>query len=382
MSVHEESIEWPHFEQYSDTPMFNTKAVVQQTGIPAPTLRAWERRYSLLAPERADNAYRLYSQRDIALVRWLKERIDAGMSISQAIALYRHMGEERGRGTIQSEEPVSQGITPTVEHPPAFQVAITPPLPQSETLPVEDNEPHPLTFWPHLGEQPELMGYPAAHNMRLAREQLIDAFRNLDEPMAHMIMGSILSIYPVEKVCTQLIAPTLWQVGQLWADNHLLVPEEHFASNFFRALLTNLFHVTPGPINGPHALVCCAPGEPHELSALMLALFLRRRGLRVAYLGQSIETAGLIRTIKKIMPSLVCVSLTMPAYLPALITLGRQVQMMVPPRPIFAFGGQVFMQEQYTSIIQQIPGTYLDSDLCEAADKLHSMVLARAENKN
>ena len=60
MTIYEGPIEWLDLEMFSATPVFNTKAVVQQTGIAAPTLRAWERRYDLLSPERANNDYRLY----------------------------------------------------------------------------------------------------------------------------------------------------------------------------------------------------------------------------------------------------------------------------------------------------------------------------------
>jgi methanogenic corrinoid protein MtbC1 len=200
--------------------------------------------------------------------------------------------------------------------------------------------------------------------------------------MAHMIMGTMLSIYPVEQICTALIAPTMFQVGQLWAEKRLSVSEEHFASNFFRALLTNLFHVTPGPLSGPYALVCCAPGEAHEMGALMLALFLRRRGVRVVYLGQSIETAGLLRTIRQRMPALVCVSLTMPAYFPAFISLSRQIQAMPQPRPIFAFGGLFFSQSLYTDMGVQIPGICMNGDLGAHADHLRALLLERSENKN
>ena len=93
--MRDERIAFPELERYSDYPLYNTKAVVQQTGIPAPTLRAWERRYTFLLPGRADNSYRRYSERDIVVIRWLKERVDSGMSISQAIALFRHLDEER-----------------------------------------------------------------------------------------------------------------------------------------------------------------------------------------------------------------------------------------------------------------------------------------------
>ena len=117
MTVREERIAFPELKRYSDFPLYNTKAVVQQTGIPAPTLRAWERRYTFLLPGRADNSYRRYSERDIVVIRWLKERVDSGMSISQAIALFRHLDEERSGSSLQQEDFLKEGETT------AFQVA-------------------------------------------------------------------------------------------------------------------------------------------------------------------------------------------------------------------------------------------------------------------
>src|SRR2546421_11684100 len=82
--------EWLDMEHYSDTQLFNTKALVQQTRVAAVTLHAWERRYAILSPRRANNDYRLYSERDIMTIRWLKERIDEGMTISKEIATFGH----------------------------------------------------------------------------------------------------------------------------------------------------------------------------------------------------------------------------------------------------------------------------------------------------
>ncbi len=384
MTVHEGSIEWPDLEYYSDTPMFNTKAVVQQTGIAAPTLRAWERRYDLLSPERADNDYRLYSERDIILIRWLKERVDAGMSISQAIALFRHLREEHEQ--LPNLTLSQQASSESADTPPIFQVVTSQLLPgqpaqdQDRYLGKEGQELPPIHNWPQLSTPHLEHSYLPTHNMRLVRNHLIEAFRHLDEQTATMMMGSMLAIYPVEQVCAELITPTMWQIGQLWAEGQITVSIEHFASNFFRALLTNLFHVTPGSRKGPLTIVCCAPGEPHELAALMLALFLRRHDTHVAYLGQSIEIAGLIHTIGKLSPALVCISLTMPMYLPALVNLGQQLQKIPLPRPIFAFGGQVFIH--YSHIIPQIPGIYLSGDMKVVVEQLHRMLLERTENKN
>ena len=76
------------FRQEPDSqPIYNIKAVVEATGLPAATLRAWERRYGALMPSRTESGYRLYSESDIATLRWLKARIGEGLSISQALTL-------------------------------------------------------------------------------------------------------------------------------------------------------------------------------------------------------------------------------------------------------------------------------------------------------
>ena len=49
-----------------------------------------------------------------------------------------------------------------------------------------------------------------------------------------------------------------------------------------RAQLEGLFRCAPAVDGGPYLLVGCAPGNLHELGPLMLALFLRRLGVRVA----------------------------------------------------------------------------------------------------
>jgi len=363
MNVREGYGEWPDLVSYSDIPMFNTKAVVQQTGVPAPTLRAWERRYTLLSPERAaNNDYRLYSERDIIVIRWLKEHVDAGMSISQAIALFRHTNEEYTQ--MQEEQKASTAYSP------AFYVALpespVPLHPTQEIRPERDVEPPP--DHKHV-----------VNNMQIVREHVLNAFKVLDETSAGIGMASMFAIYTVEQVCSELIVPTLWQIGQLWEEGKITVSVEHFASAYFRGLLTNLFHVSPYIGEGPLVLVCCAPGEQHEIAPLMLALFLRRARIRVAYLGQSIESAGLLQTIQQLAPAMICISLTMSAYLASLIDLGQQIEALPEPHPIIAFGGQVFIH--YKHLIPQVPGTYVNGDLQASVAQIERIISQRAEKR-
>src|SRR5215207_1482761 len=81
----------PPLAQYSIVPIFNTKAVVRETGVPADTFRAWERRYGVPHPQRTHGGHRLYSERDIAIIRWLRERTEEGMNISHAVMLLTNL---------------------------------------------------------------------------------------------------------------------------------------------------------------------------------------------------------------------------------------------------------------------------------------------------
>jgi MerR family transcriptional regulator, light-induced transcriptional regulator len=59
----------------------------RRTGVSEPTLRAWERRYGLLRPERSGGGYRLYSDEDAARVRAMQEHLDRGVAASEAAGL-------------------------------------------------------------------------------------------------------------------------------------------------------------------------------------------------------------------------------------------------------------------------------------------------------
>jgi methanogenic corrinoid protein MtbC1 len=186
-------------------------------------------------------------------------------------------------------------------------------------------------------------------------------------------MASMLAIYSVEQVCAKLITPTLWDIGLLWEQGIISVSIEHFASAFFRGILTNLFHVTPDAGTGPLVIACCAPGEAHELAPLMLALLLRRAGMHVVFLGQSIEIAGLLDTISEMNTTLLCVSLTLPNYLDALIDLAQSIRNLPQTRPLFAFGGRAF--EERKELIAQVPGVYLDGDITSIVAQLQHLVI-------
>lgn len=65
------------------------KEFAARTAVPEATLRAWERRYSLLSPERSSGGYRLYSEADERRVLAMQAHMQRGLAAGEAAALAR-----------------------------------------------------------------------------------------------------------------------------------------------------------------------------------------------------------------------------------------------------------------------------------------------------
>lgn len=66
---------------------YRIAAVSKLTGMPVPTIRMWERRYSVVNPARSAANGRLYSRADIERLALLKTAVDAGHAIGTIAAL-------------------------------------------------------------------------------------------------------------------------------------------------------------------------------------------------------------------------------------------------------------------------------------------------------
>ncbi len=257
---------------YDDTPMYNTRAIVRMTQVKAPRLRAWERRYAVLTPHRRDdNAYRLYSERDIAIVRWLRDQIEAGMTVSQAIVMLRSGKEES-----------------------VARVMPAPTAPQNLALGAMAHE-------------------------------LFQAALRLDEDMVLRILRESLAVAPIETVTPEIIIPALRMLGDAWVGQQDVIMQEHFLSAIIHAQIDAIWHATSNPPDGPLALVGCVEGELHDLGSLILALFLRRAGVRVSYFGANIDTPSLVRLVKVLRPAAICLSVTLPEHIPNAISAFQQI---------------------------------------------------------
>lgn len=299
-------------------PTFNLKAVLQETGLKPDTLRAWERRYGLPQPERSAGGHRLYSQRDIETIKWLVARQQEGLSISRAVELWRSLDAD-GQDPLQMAEFAT---------PEAAPVVIS--LLEGEAL-------------------------------ADLRQTWISACLAYDERKAEQVLTQSFALYPVEVVCLELLQKGIAEVGEGWYRGEVSVQQEHFASELAMRRLEALLAATPPPTRPERILIACPPQEEHTFSPLFLALFLRRRGWDVLYLGANVPVARLDAAISTTSPQLVI----LPAQqLHTAASLLEMAHLLHEKRIPSAYGGLIF--NIVPALRARIPGHFLGERLEEA----------------
>jgi len=225
----------------------------RRLGISHHLLRAWERRYGLLRPQRSAGGFRLYSAADLRRVRRMQEHLAQGLSAAEAAGAA--IAEERS-------------------------------------------------------------GLPAAASAAAGRvgpadavEALTTALEDYDEPAAQMALDRLFTTWTVEAVIRDVLMPYLADLGRRWRAGALSVAQEHFASNLVRERLAGLGRGW-GRGHGPLALLACAPGERHDIGLIAFGVVLHRHGWRIAYLGADTPLRDLVRAATSIRPDIVVVAAT------------------------------------------------------------------------
>jgi len=306
-----------------DEPKYPVKRVSDLTGLNPVTLRAWERRYGILKPERDDNQYRLYSDRDLAILRWLIHKRSSGVSISTAAANLHDM--------------IAQDSWPEVI---PFGIAQTKTV---STVPVQ----------------------------RYA-DDLFSFLKKHEEVEAARLFEDLISKFDLETLVEKVITPTLVTIGQAWVQGDLMISTEHFATAFLLSRLNNLYISLPIVNKGPKILIWGAPTEEHEMGALMMAALLRNRGYRVEFLGANLHLDDLTDYSQQIKPALVV--LTASTNRAGMELLRAQAKLnTISPAPKFCYAGFAFDFDP--ELVKRIPGIYLGSSMVKALDHIKSLFL-------
>jgi DNA-binding transcriptional MerR regulator/methylmalonyl-CoA mutase cobalamin-binding subunit len=224
--------------------MYTIKQASRLTGIPESSLRAWERRYGVVVPQRNESGYRVYDQTALAALSTMRRLVDEGWSPAEAA------------------EAVRMGAAPDV-----VSTAVG-----GETSDGADG-----------AHRPDA----ATHMQRfLASAARLDTAGIEESLDAGFALGSF------EHVVDSWLFPTLAALGEGWARGEIDVAGEHAASHAVHRRLSAAFDAAGSRSRGPAVVVGLPSGSHHDLGALAFATAIRRRGLDVLYLGANVPVSS------------------------------------------------------------------------------------------
>ncbi len=216
--------------------MYTIGQAAIRAGVSVPLLRAWERRYGIVRPERTASGYRLYDEASIERLRAMRELVDGGWSPAQAARQIEVEGVPPATAALGDS--ASTGASPT-----------------------------------------PVGGLSAA---------FVDAAAELDEPRVESILDEIFATGSFERVVDDRLMPALRALGVAWSTGQVSVAAEHAASHAVLRRLSAAFQGTGTGAMGRPVLVGLPPGCRHELGALAFATAVRRRGIGAVYLGPDV----------------------------------------------------------------------------------------------
>lgn len=236
-------------------PLYRIGMVARKTGVSTHTLRAWERRYGSISPDRSAGGGRLYSERDIARLRLLKQLTEQGHAIGAIAALPLEGLSE----LVASERAESSSASGTLSH-------------------------------------------------ALFEERFLHAISEFDVATASRVLSQAALLVPPRELVSEVLAPIFHEIGARWESGAMTVAHEHAASALLRSELGTLLRSLGNQETKRVALATTLSGEQHEFGSLLAALFAAAHGWRVVYLGANLPSADIVSAAKKARAKLVLVS--------------------------------------------------------------------------
>ena len=301
------------------SPTYNLGAIIQETGLNADTLRAWERRYNLPQPARSEGGQRLYSPRDLATLKWLIARQEEGLRISQAAKFWHNQ--------------IANGIDPLQEK-------------------TQHTAPEPTSI---------IKG----KNIESIKSHWVSACMNFNEVMAEQILSEAFSQYPPETVCFEVLLAGLSEIGNAWYQGEASVQQEHFASALIARRLNSLIAGAPPPSLSERIVVATPPNEEHTLSTLLITYLMRRRGWNVIYLGPNVPLENFRNTIEFLQPDLILLTAQQLHTAASLLDLAEALDEL---KIKLVYGGLIFNNN--ARIKEYFPGIFLGKMLENAVSNI------------
>lgn len=218
---------------------YNIKAVSNIIGVQPSTLRAWERRYQIIAPKRNQAGHRLYTEEHIRILKWLMEKVSSGMMIGQAVQL---LEGNRLQSNAQKEI--------------------------------------------HYDKEVVLV------------DDLLQALLEFDEITTSALINEAFSIYSTEKVITSIILQVTNKLLTLKNNNEIAMTQFQYAVSFLQTRLGMVYH-NASTFSSIHKVIVL---ENNTLKGFIFSMYLRLKGYEAIHIRTSLEGDGMLLAVEQIQP--------------------------------------------------------------------------------
>lgn len=241
--------------------MYSIKAVSQATGLSVETLRAWERRYGIVAPQRDDLGRRVYRPDDVLRLRRLREATDRGHPIGRLAQL----GDQQLADLLEGS-----GNAPLQATCNAFV------------------------------------------------ERILEAAQRFRSAECEQSLTLAIAMLPPQQLTRDVLQPLLQEVGERWHRGELTIAQERMVSSSVRKHVSLVLDTYVRCAHRPAIVFATLPGERHELGLLMSAMICASLGFKVHYLGPDLPPSEIAHFAREVGAIVVALSVVMLDSLPTL----------------------------------------------------------------
>ncbi|MEL6864386.1 MAG: MerR family transcriptional regulator [Bacteroidota bacterium] len=275
--------------------MYSISELERLSGIKAHTIRVWERRYSLLKPQRTDTNIRYYDNEQLVRLLNVATLLEKKWKISKISAL--------------SDQQIKLEIERILATTPReYGIQINGLFRQC----LEYDE----------------MGFEKTLSYNFLRKGIRDTL-------------------------VHIIYPFLQKVGAMWRIDGINPAQEHFASNLIRRkLCTAIDGLAPPDPQKPAFLLFLAENEHHELGLIVADYLLRYSGFKTIYLGANVPYTNLLQARDLVRADYLMTAFTTPREQDQITSYVQGLERDFPDTKIITAGAQ--MNEQIKSKLDRV----------------------------
>lgn len=294
----------------TDEPRHSIQLVSRRTGLTPAVIRAWERRYGAIVPDRSATHRRLYSDEEIERLILLRRVTLAGRRIGSVAAL---------------------------------------PTGQLRELVVEDER--------AAAKIPRREEAEAPAEAARYIEACLAALQRLDPAdLETALRRAALELSPFH-LMEHVLIPLLRLVGERWKDGSMQIRHEHLTTSLVRSLLEGLWSSSPRSATGPTIVVTTPAGQTHDLGALMVAIVAASKNWRVVYLGPDLPAEEIAEAVARCDAQALALSMIHPEYDSTVENELTRLRSLLASSVVVLAGGRA--SESYRGVIAEIGATHL-----------------------